>query len=266
MLEKHFALKRTPFTREIDVGMKMSFPFLDTQLNAIEETVKRRMSALLVAPAGTGKSFIMRQLAAKLPQARYKTSYFKVNRLSCRDLCREIAQAVGAKSAGSYPGLVRAVQERFEQATASDGIRPVLIFDDAHAMKPEGFELLKILTNFEMDSRLIVSLVLVGHPGLKDKLHRDELEDIRQRIAYCGELRLLSREETHAYISHRMTIAGSGVLPFDTDSIEGIYEMSRGNMRAIDTLALQSLQKAAEAQNKTVGVQHVHQARAEIWI
>jgi hypothetical protein len=63
-----------------------------------------------------------------------------------------------------------------------------------------------------------------------------------------------------------MTIAGSSILPFDTDSIEGIYEMSRGNMRAIDTLALQSLKKAADAQNKTVGVQHVHQARAEIWI
>jgi|GEM_PF-6559451 general secretion pathway protein A len=162
MLEKHFGLKLTPFTREIDVGKKVSFTFLDAQLSAIEETIKRRMSALLVAPPGTGKSFIMRRLATQLPQARYKTSYFKVNRLSCRDLCREIAQAVGAKSAGSYPGLVRAVQERFELSTASDGIRPVLIFDDAHAMKPEGFELLKILTNFEMDSRLIVSLVVTS--------------------------------------------------------------------------------------------------------
>lgn len=266
MLEKHFGLKHTPFTREIDVDKKMNFAFLDTQLSAIEETVKRRMSAILIAPPGTGKSFIMRQLVTKLPQAPYKTTYFKVNRLSCRDLCREIAQAVGARSVGSYPGLVRAVQERFEQTIASDGIRPVLIFDDAHAMKPEGFELLKILTNFEMDSRLVVSLVLAGHSSLKEKLHRDDLEDIRQRITYCGELRFLSRDETHAYVSHRMTIAGANTLPFDTDSLEGIYEMSRGNMRAIDTLALQSLKKAADAQIKTVGVQHVHQARAEIWI
>jgi type II secretory pathway predicted ATPase ExeA len=266
MLEKHFALKLTPFTREIDVDRKMSLPFLDSQLDALEETVKRRMSASLISPPGTGKSFILRQLAAKLPQARYKTTYFKLNRLSGRDLCREIAQAVGARSVGSYPGLVRAVQDRFEQASSTDGIRPVLIFDDAHALKPEGFELLKILTNFEMDSRLVLSIVLAGHPSLKQKLHRDEFEDIRQRIAYCGELRLLSRDETHAYVSHRMTIAGASILPFDTDSIEGIFEMSRGNLRAIDSLALHSLKKAAGAQHKTVGLHHVHQARAEIWI
>ena len=133
-------------------------------------------------------------------------------------------------------------------------------------MRPEGFELLKILTNFEMDSRLIVSIVLAGHPGLKAKLYREDLEDIRQRLAYCGEVRLLSKDETISYMNHRMNMVGASTLPFDSDSIEGIYEMSRGNMRAIDSLSLNSLQKAAALGMKTVGVQHVHQARADIWL
>lgn len=266
MMEQHFALKETPFTREISVENKLTLPFLDEQIKALEDMVKRRMSALLMAPAGTGKSVVLRSVVKHLPGARYNASYFKVSRLSARDLCREVAHAIGARSAGTYPALVRAVQERFEQKITSDGVRPVLIFDDAHAMKPEGFEIIKILTNFDMDSRLVVSFILAGHPSLREKLHRDDLDDIRQRIVHCGELRLLSREETVTYIKHRMNIAGSKTCPFDDSTLDGLYEMSRGNMRAIDNLAFLCLKRAAEAGAKTVGIQHLHQARADVWI
>ncbi len=266
IIEEHFGLNQTPFTREIPIEKRLNLPFLDAEASSIEEVIKRRMSALLIAPAGTGKSLVLRQVVSRLPHARYRSSYFKVSRLSGRDLCREIAHAVGARTAGTYPALVRSVQERFEQYASSDGLRPVLFIDDAHALRPEGYELLKILTNFDMDSKLIVSIILAGHPSLRDKLYRDDLEDIRQRIVHCGELRLLSREETLAYIAHRMTIAGARTSAFDPESLEGIYEMSRGNMRATDTLAFCCLKRAAEAGAKTVGIQHLHQARADVWI
>jgi len=133
-------------------------------------------------------------------------------------------------------------------------------------MRREGFELLKILTNFDMDSRLMVSFILGGHPSLREKLHHPDLDDIRQRIIHCGELRLLSRDETITYINHRLTIAGAKVSLFDTSTLEGLYEMSRGNLRAIDNLAFLCLKRAAEAGAKAVATQHLHQARADIWV
>lgn len=266
MIEEHFGLRETPFTREISVEKRLSLPFLDEHVQTIEDIVKRKMSASIMAPAGTGKSVVLRTLVSRLPSARYKVTYFKVNRLSGRDLCREIANAVGARSAGSYPALVRNVQEQFAHNLTTDGVRPVLIFDEAHAMRPEGFELLKILTNFEMDSKLLVSFILAGHPTLRPKLYRDEMEDIRQRIAHSSELRLLSKDETTTYITHRMNIAGSRTCPFDAAAVEALYEMSRGNMRALDNLAFLSLKRAAEANAKTVGTQHLHQARADLLV
>jgi type II secretory pathway predicted ATPase ExeA len=256
-LEDHFGFTSTPFTREIPVDKRLDFDFLAAQTAMLEDTVRRRMSAVLLAPAGTGKSSILRSLEERLPKARYQTSYFKVGNLTRRDLCRDIATAVGARSVSNFPGLIHAVQERFEQDGGRDGLRTVLIFDDAHALRPEGLEMVKILTNFSYDSRLVVSVVLAGHPSLRDKLYRPEVEDVRQRLAHCGELRLLSRDESLAYIDHRLTIAGCRTPPFDGGALEALYEMSRGNMRALDNLSLKSLSKAAAAGAKAVSQQHV---------
>jgi molybdopterin-guanine dinucleotide biosynthesis protein len=46
------------------------------------------MSAALIAPAGAGKTALLRRLVAELPEARYQVSYVKVTSLSKRDLCR----------------------------------------------------------------------------------------------------------------------------------------------------------------------------------
>ena len=39
------------------------------------------------------------------------------------------------------------------------------------------------------------------------------------------ELRLLSRDETRAYVEHRCTLAGAHANPFDDDAQESIFEM-----------------------------------------
>ena len=51
MIEEHFSLRETPFTREISIDKRLNLPFLDEQAKTIEDIVKRRMSALLMAPA-----------------------------------------------------------------------------------------------------------------------------------------------------------------------------------------------------------------------
>jgi len=106
MIEKHFGFVSTPFTRELSIDKRLVLPFLEEQARSLEETVKRRMSALVISPGGVGKSVILRTVVKNLPPARYKVSYFKVSRLSGRDLCREIAHSIGARRAGTYPALV----------------------------------------------------------------------------------------------------------------------------------------------------------------
>ena len=80
---------------------------------------------------------LLRSLRAHLSEARYRVHYVKVTDLGKRDLCREIATAVGAKPAGTYPMLVRRLQEDFAQTSGIDGVRTVLVLDEAHDIRPD---------------------------------------------------------------------------------------------------------------------------------
>jgi type II secretory pathway predicted ATPase ExeA len=93
-----------------------------------------------------------------------------------------------------------------------------------------------------------------------------ELEDVRQRMNACCEVRLFSREETLAYISHRVKIAGASKSPFAAAASEAIFEITKGNMRAIDTVALMALRLTDEAKRNVVSASDVAVAKAKLWM
>lgn len=260
-----FGFHTMPFTRELAVKDRYAHSMFEDALEPLVEAVGQRMSAALIAPAGTGKSALLRALVARLPEARYRIHYVKVTHLSKRDMCREIATAIGAQPAGSYPMLVRRLQEHFATATETDGTRPVLLIDDSHEIRPEVLGILRILTNFEMDSRLVVSIVLSGQPPLARLLRRDELADIQGRLAHVAQLAALSRTDTARYVEHRASVAGAQTCPFDRDSLDAVYEISRGNLRAIDRLCRKALALAHAADHDRVDANHVAEARRVLW-
>jgi type II secretory pathway predicted ATPase ExeA len=260
----HFGLHHLPFTREVPVADHWPHPQYDDLAADLARLVEHRLSAAVIAPAGTGKTVVLRLLCAALPEARFRTHYLKVTDLSKRDLCREIASALGAKTAGYYGALVRSIQDRCLTLLEQESLRPVLLIDDAHDARPEVLAILRVLANFEMDSRLVVSLVLVGQSPLRTLLRRDDLEDVARRLSLYGSLRLLSRAETRDYLDHRLRLAGATADLFDAGAYEALYEATQGNLRALDTLALRALQLAAQAGVQVIDARLVSAARAQV--
>ena len=256
-----FGFRVLPFTCEVSVSQLFKLETLQESLDYLVSVVKNGMCAAVVGPSGTGKTFLSRSLRKALPEARYRIHYVKVTGLSKRDMCREICMAIGAQPAGNFPGLVRNVQERLRAITDIDALRPVIILDEAHELRPDVLAILKVLTNFEMDSRLIVSFILVGQNRLLRTLERYELDDIAQRLAHFVQLQPMSRDQVTQYIQHRCTVAGARKHPFDNDAITIIYDLARGNFRATDKLSLKSLEVAFKDKSKRVDSNHVTEAR-----
>ena len=251
-MPSRFGFHSLPFTREIRVADRFVHELYERPREYLRRAVDKRMSGALIAPAGTGKTTLLRTLMDSLPESRYRVRYVKVTDLSKRDLCREIATAVGVAPAGTYPTLVRRLQERFANDLEVEAVRPVLFLDDGHGMRPEVLGLLRILTNFDMDSRLVLSFVLAGQPPLSRLLGDERLKDVTHRLAHCATLRPLSRKESTS-------------VPFDGGAMPAIYEIGRGNLRATDHLALQALELAHDASCDVVDAQHVTEARRLLW-
>lgn len=97
-----FGFHTTPFTREISVSDRFQSEVFDAAIQGLVGTLEHRMSAAVIAASGTGKTTLLRTLIEDhLPEARYRVHYVKVADLSKRDLCREIAAAVGISPAGA---------------------------------------------------------------------------------------------------------------------------------------------------------------------
>ena len=256
-----FGFHSAPFTREITLQQRFALDSFDQALTALQRAVEQRSSAALVAPAGTGKTALLRALVGKLPEARFAVHYVKVTGLSKRDMCREIAMACGAEPAGSYPMLVRRLQERFVATLSTDGVRPVLILDEAHDLRSDVLDMLRLLTNFEMDSKLVLSVILAGQTPLRAMLKSDLHESLARRLCHIAGLRLLTREESARYIAHRCTIAGATSVPFDAAALDAVHEIASGNLRATDQLAGKSLETAHDLGVTVVDANHVVQAR-----
>lgn len=260
-----FGFYVTPFTCEFSIEERFIKDNGEKSVEQLYRCVDKRMCAALVAPAGAGKTVTIRSLINRLPETRYRTHYVNVTDLSKRDMCREIATVAGIESTGNYSTLVKRLQEHFTSSLEIDGLRPVLILDEAHDIRRDVLAILRILTNFNMDSRLVVSILLVGQPPLAKKLRHAELEDVTRRLSHYATLSLLSKKETAQYIKHRCTIAGASSLPFATESVDVIYEIGRGNMRATDFLALKSLEVAHDQDCDVVNSNHAVEARRLLW-
>jgi general secretion pathway protein A len=260
-----FGCHSTPFTREIANDQLHDFSFFHEARDNTMRAIEKRMSAAIISAAGSGKSTVVRAVMGRLPEARYLTHYVKCTDVGKRDMCREIACVCSVQSSGAFPILLRRIQDKFESCLTESGRRPVLFLDEAHDLKPDVLSMLRVLTNFQMDSRLVLSVVLAGQPPLARLLSQDAQEAIARRIIHYSTLRPLSRDETAKYVEYRMGIAGARLSPFDEASLDAIYEIARGNLRITDNLALTALELAAAAKLKVVSAQHIAAARRVQW-
>lgn len=264
-LRASFGFHTTPFTREIRPADQLHLPVFDEALTGLRQAVEKRMSAALIAPSGTGKTALLRRLIHELPEARYQVRYVKVTSLSKRDLCREIAAVLGLPPAGTYPSLVRQLQRHYEHLRTDEALCAVLVLDESHDLRAEVLAMLRVLTNFRMDSELVLSLVLAGQSALRTLLRRDDQEAIARRLVDYATLRPLSPKESGQYIQHRTTIAGASTFPFDASATEALYEISRGNLRCLDNLALRALEIAAANNLEAASSAQVIEARRRLW-
>jgi len=116
------------------------------------------------------------------------------------------------------------------------GRRTLLILDEAQNLSIDALEELRLLSNVNSEKDLILQILLVGQPELRAKLSRPELKQFAQRVSVDFHLRPLDREETHAYIRHRIKVAGGSTALFLPEAVEFMYARTHGVPRLLNQL------------------------------
>ena len=117
--------------------------------------------------------------------------------------------------------MLRALNERLV-ANMQAGKDTVLIVDEAHCIRdPDVFEELRMLLNFQLNDRFLLTLILMAQPEIKDIIKR--IKQLDQRIAIRHHLKPLDQTETIHYIGFRLQRAGAKSLLFTEEALQRIW-------------------------------------------
>jgi len=147
----------------------------------------------------------------------------------------------------------------------SNGRRVLLIVDEAQNLSNKVLEEIRMLSGVETTKEKVLRIILAGQPELNDKLNSPMLIQLAQRIRLRFHLTPLSKNDTSAYIQHRLEVAGSqGRQIFEPDTFALIYGYTGGVPRLVNTLCDTSLMAAFARDKDTVSVEEVRAAIEEL--
>lgn len=202
---------------------------------------KTKGFGLLTGAPGRGKTTAVRSWAAGLNPSLFKVVYSGLSTLTVQDFYRNLAQELGAQPAFRKPDNFRIIQDEISRLSLEKRKTPVIIIDEANYISNAVLNDLKILFNFEMDSRDRAVVLLAGLPQLNSTLRLGIHEPFRQRIVMNYNLEGLSKEEGRLYIKEKLAGAGCRQTVFDDGAVEAILNAADGTPRVINKLCNASL-------------------------
>ena len=218
----------------------------------------------LTGEVGTGKTTLCRLLLEQLPE-NTRVALVLNPKLSPVELletmCEELKLDIASKK-GSLKALVDTLNIYLLDAYAQ-GLRVVLIVDEAQELSTESLEQVRLLTNLETPTQKLLQIILLGQPELRDKLHQPELRQLAQRITARYHLMPLDRAETEGYVRHRLAVAGAARAPFSRLGLRALYRRSGGVPRVVNVIADRALMAGFAREQDALGERLVDRAADE---
>lgn len=193
---------------------------------------------LILGDAGTGKTTLVRTALAELADRPSRYVLVSNPTLQRTEFYEFLAREFGLspEAAQSKARFLSELQPIVEGRFMAGGLTG-LIVDEAQSLPHELLEEIRLLGNLETTTTKLLNIVLCGQPELADRLNDPSLRQLKQRIALRCELRPLSLDETAAYISGRLRIAGGAPAEiFTRETVIVVHQASAGIPRTINVL------------------------------
>ncbi|QNN68998.1 ExeA family protein [Thermomonas carbonis] len=196
----------------------------------------------LTGEVGTGKTTLSRLLLEQLPENARIALVLNPRQNAIElleSICEELRIDIEGKR-GSAKALVDALNVYLLDAYAQ-GLRVVLLIDEAQNLPADALEQVRLLTNLETDTQKLLQILLLGQPELREMVARPELRQLAQRITARFHLTPLDAKDTRAYLRHRWRVAGGTRFPFDAGAVQRLHARAGGVPRLVNVIAERAL-------------------------
>lgn len=230
-----YGLECNPFlknSKEIPVESK---DYKEVQLR-LDYLLQTKGFGLLTGSPGCGKTTSIRNWSKNLNPSLYKVIYSSLSTLTVMEFYRNLVIELGQEPVFRKSENCRIIQDTVTQLSLEKRITPVIIMDEANYIGNAILNDLKILFNFEMDSRDRAVILLVGLPQLNNTLRLGVNEPLRQRIVMNYHLDVLTKEESRIYMIEKLKGAGCMQTVFEENAIEAITNAAGGIPRVLNKL------------------------------
>ena len=199
--------------------------------------IRRRGAIVITGEIGCGKTTSTQRVLLDLPQEQFDIALINFSSLSAIEMLFEITLQLGLNTdtfRNDKNALLQALREHLTNNAAQD--RDTLICIDEAQSIPDisTLEELRMLLNFQLGNRFLMTLLLVGQPELQQKIA--EIPQLQQRIALNLHIGKLDMKSTMHYLLHRLRKAGSQRPILTKQAVKLIYQHTGGVPRRINHL------------------------------
>jgi general secretion pathway protein A len=221
----YWKINKYPFENVPDPEFMYYSPEHEEALVRLLYAVKRmKGAALLTGDIGSGKTTLSRVFIQQLPEKEFDIGLITNPSLNALDFIKEVHYQLGLDSISNSKTDLLVILNNHLLDNVNKGRSTLLIIDEAQLIFGETFEEIRLLLNFQMNDRFLMTFLLIGQPELRDMIR--EYKQLDQRIAIRYHLNPLPRAETANYIRFRLSKTGCDRELFTEKAYDAIYQYS----------------------------------------
>ena len=247
MFEERFSFSGSPFRLAPDPKFFFGSKSHNKAMSYLHYGLRQAEGFIVITgEIGAGKTMLIGHLLDQLDRSNVVAANLVTPNLEAADLLSHILSAFRIEAAGEGKAAEIEAFEDFLFDQLNHGRRVLLVVDEAQNLPLKTLEELRVLSNMEYDGTPLFQVFLVGQPDFRETMARADMEQLRQRVIATYHLEPMTREETEAYIKHRLAQVGwTGTPDFSREAFGAIFAATGGLPRKIHKLCNRTLLFAA---------------------
>lgn len=245
MIRAAFNISELPFTKEIKTTQLFMHPQFQEFTSRMRLLCENRGIGMFTGEVGCGKSTAIRAVLESLSPQTHRVVYLYRGMDNTGAFYSQLACELSIVPKFRKPDVANQVLTAIAELYTQQKILTVLVIDEAHLLKADIFDEIRLLHNNCYDSCDYLTTALVGQPPLKKMITLTKYLPLRQRISVAGHISALSKEHAYKYFEHQLTTVNASSKIFLDNAIETIICASKNIPRMINVIALKSMYHAA---------------------